>query len=57
VTRVLERLIEQRGRPENLRSDNGPEFTSRRMLGRAEDWKVGLGWSTSSRAAPCRTAT
>jgi len=33
VTRVLERLIEERGRPESLRSDNGPEFTSRRMLG------------------------
>jgi transposase InsO family protein len=32
VTRVLERLIEERGRPENVRSDNGPEFTSRRML-------------------------
>jgi putative transposase len=32
VTRVLERLIEERGRPESLRSDNGPEFTSRRML-------------------------
>jgi len=42
VTRVLERLIGERGRPENLRSDNGPEFTSRRMLGWAEDWKVGL---------------
>jgi putative transposase len=42
VTRVLERLIEERGRPENVRSDNGPEFTSRRMLGWAEDWKVGL---------------
>jgi hypothetical protein len=28
VTRVLERLIE-RGRPEAVRSDNGPEFTSR----------------------------
>jgi putative transposase len=42
VTRVLERLIEERGRPENLRSDNGPEFTSRRMLGWSEDWKVGL---------------
>jgi transposase InsO family protein len=41
VTRVLERLIGERGRPENLRSDNGPEFTSRRMLGWAEDWKVG----------------
>ena len=28
--------------PENVRSDNGPEFTSRRMLGWAADWKVGL---------------
>jgi hypothetical protein len=27
VTRVLERLIGERGRPENVRSDNGPEFT------------------------------
>jgi hypothetical protein len=26
VTRVLERAIAERGRPENLRSDNGPEF-------------------------------
>ena len=42
VTRVLERLIGERGKPENLRSDNGPEFTSRRMLGWAEDRKVGL---------------
>ena len=42
VTRVLERLIAERGRPENVRSDNGPEFTSRRMIGWAEDWKVGL---------------
>ncbi len=30
VTRVLERAISERSRPENLRSDNGPEFTSRR---------------------------
>ncbi len=42
VTRVLERLIGERGRPENVRSDNGPEFTSRRMLSWAEDWMVGL---------------
>ena len=42
VTRVLERLIAERGRPDNVRSDNGPEFTSRRMIGWAEDWKVGL---------------
>jgi putative transposase len=42
VTRVLERLIGEHGRPENVRSDNGPEFTSRRMIGWAEDFKVGL---------------
>ncbi len=42
VTRALDRLIEQRGRPENVRSDNGPEFTSRRMLGWAEECKINL---------------
>jgi putative transposase len=42
VTRVLERLIEELGRPENVRSDNGPEFTSRRMLGWAEERKINL---------------
>ena len=42
MTRALERLITERGRPENVRSDNGPEFTSRRMLSWAEDWKVRL---------------
>ena len=42
VTRVLERLIGERGRPETVRSDNGPEFTSQRMLAWSEDWKIGL---------------
>ena len=42
VTRVLERAIAERGRPQQVRSDNGPEFTSRRMIGWAEEWKVGL---------------
>jgi putative transposase len=46
VMRVLERLIEERGRPENVRSDNGPEFTSRRMLG----------WCTSNPEGRCRMA-
>ncbi len=55
VTRVLDRLIEERGRPESVRSDNGPEFTSRKMLGWATDRKVDR--STSSPAGPCRTAT
>ena len=42
VTRVLERLIAEHGRPEAVRSDNGPEFTSRRMLAWAEDRRVSL---------------
>ena len=42
VTRVLERVIAEFGRPDNVRSDNGPEFTSRRMIGWAEDWKIRL---------------
>lgn len=31
MTRVLERLIDERGVPENVRSENGQEFTSRRV--------------------------
>jgi putative transposase len=42
VIRVLERLIMERGGPENVRSDNGPEFTSRRMIGWAEENKLML---------------
>lgn len=42
VIRVLERLIAERGAPESLRSDNGPEFTSRRMIGWAEEYKITL---------------
>ena len=34
VTRVLERVIEERGAPGSLRCDNGPEFTS----GHFEEW-------------------
>jgi putative transposase len=40
VTRALDRLIEQRGQPQSVRSDNGPEFTFRRMLGWAEERKI-----------------
>ena len=42
VTRVLEQVIAERGQPDNVRLDNGPEFTSRRMLAWAGDWKIGL---------------
>ena len=42
VTRVLDEVIAEHGRPESLRSDNGPEFCSRRMLGWAEERKIAL---------------
>jgi putative transposase len=42
VTRVLDEIITEHGRPESLRSDNGPEFCSRRMLGWAEERKIAL---------------
>lgn len=32
VTRVLEKIIAERGVPQAIRSDNGPEFTSRHFL-------------------------
>jgi len=42
VTRVLEWIIQQRGAPEALRCDNGPEFTSRHFLAWCEERKIRL---------------
>ena len=42
VTRVLDQLIEDRGRPENVSSDSELEFTSRRNLGRATGRNIEL---------------
>ena len=42
VTRVLEWVIEQRGAPEAIRCDNGPEFTSRHFLSWCEQRRIGL---------------
>ncbi len=42
VTRALDRVIEQRGRPAALHCDNGPEFTSRHLLGWCEDRGIRL---------------
>ena len=40
VTRVLDWVIEQRGAPDAIRCDNGPEFTSRHFLTWCEDRKI-----------------
>ena len=42
VTRELEKIIAERGAPEAIRSDNGPEFTSRHFLGWALERKIEL---------------
>jgi len=42
VTRVLEWVIQQRGQPEALRCDNGPEFTSRHFLAWSEQQQIRL---------------
>jgi putative transposase len=42
VTRVLERAIAAHGKPQSLRSDNGPELTSRHYLAWAIEWKIDL---------------
>ena len=42
VTRVLDRIMALRGRPDGLRLDNGPEFTSRCFIAWAEQREVPL---------------
>ncbi len=42
VTRMLERIIEQKGTPEVIRCDNGPELTSRHIPGWCEEKKINL---------------
>jgi putative transposase len=42
VTRVLERAIAQYGSPQSIRSDNGPELTSRHYLAWAIECKIDL---------------
>jgi putative transposase len=42
VTRELERIVAERGAPEAIRCDNGPEFTSRHILAWALERKIAL---------------
>lgn len=42
VTRVLEWVIQMRGKPGSLRCDNGPEFTSRHFLAWCEEQQIQL---------------
>lgn len=42
VTRELDRIVAERGVPEAIRCDNGPEFTSRHILAWAIERKIAL---------------
>jgi len=42
VVRVLDRIIAERGAPQRIRSDNGPEFTSRAYLAWSLDQRIEL---------------
>ena len=42
VTRVLNEIIAERGQPQSIRCDNGPELTSRHFLAWALDQKIDL---------------
>ena len=44
VTRLLDKLLERYGKPERLRSDNGPEFISQTLQDWCADKKVVLHW-------------
>ena len=55
VARELTALIDARGKPGMIVSDNGTEFTSNAIL----SWAKEIGWNgiTSRQASRCRTAT
>lgn len=42
IIRVLENLIAQKGRPANIRCDNGPEFISHHLQQWCERWSITL---------------
>ena len=42
VTRVLDEIIAERGAPQSIRCDNGPELTSRQFLAWAIERKIEL---------------
>lgn len=42
VIRVLDRIIQQRGKPEVIRVDNGPEYTSKDFELWAKDQQIGI---------------
>ena len=44
VTRLLDRIVAKRGRPQSLRSDNGPEFISEELQSWCVSKEVELRW-------------
>ena len=44
MIRLLDRLVTERGKPQRLRSDNGPEFISQELQDWCKDKGVELHW-------------
>ena len=57
VTRSLDAVIARRGKPQSIRCDNGPEFTSRHFLSWCEQQKIQLIHITSRGRPIARTAS
>jgi len=55
VTRLLDRLVERHGKPERLRSDNGPEFISQTLQDWCADKKIILHWIEPGKPTQNRT--
>jgi len=55
IIRTLESVIAWRGKPQVIRTDNGPEFTSKVLSGGARNMK--LRFSLFNPVGPCRTVT
>lgn len=54
VIEIFERLIEKYGKPQKIRTDNGPEFTSKRFQLWLEDRKIR--WSKIQKGSPWQNA-
>lgn len=54
VIEIFERMIEKYGKPQKIRTDNGPEFTSKRFQSWLKDRKIK--WSKIEKGSPWQNA-
>ena len=54
IIEIFERMIEKYGKPQKIRTDNGPEFTSKRFQSWLSDQKIK--WSKIQKGSPWQNA-